>query len=241
MKWMRLIVLTSAGFIAGPANAQINYGDDFEATTLNPFWSLSFSRGLATFPYTAQAHSGLQSIELRGLEDGNAHLAHSLVPSYGQVSLWVYDTGSSLTTGSYFSLNLGGVLLGTIRNPLLPDPAQYQFHISPPSGGENTPVFTSPIDRTAGWHQFGVNSQLDSLSITIDGTQVYSGAGGHPISLLDFAVITTPGHPAWSYYFDDFQANLTPVPEPSTIVMAGFAAFVLLARRVWVRGRRTES
>jgi hypothetical protein len=89
-----------------------------------------------------------------------------------------------------------------------------------------------------GWHQFGVDSRLDSLAITIDGAQVYSGSGGHPITLLDFAVITASGHPSWSYQFDDFQANLTPVPEPSALALAGLSALGFLVR--FMRARKSK-
>ena len=217
-----------ASLMAGTANAQLNYSDDFEGGNLNSFWIPIVNRGTVTFPFTAQSHSGVQSVELRGLEDGGSHLRHSLGASYGQVSLWVYDTGSDLTRGSSFSLNLGGVLLGTIGNAA----AQYDYNIPLGSGSsENAPIIASAVNRTPGWHQFGVDSQLDSLTISIDGTQVYSGEGGHPITLLDFAVVTTSGHPSWSYQFDDFQATLVPVPEPSTVALAGIGAIVVLARR----------
>jgi len=208
----------------------INFTDSFEATTLDPFWSISASGGSVIFPSTAQAHTGSQSVQFTSLAgvNKNVFLQHGLTPSYGQVSVWLYDTGADEASANYMGLFLGSMYIQTFDYDLgANNGGHYYYQIG------NGASVASPIDRTVGWHQFSFDSTEIALTLSIDQTPVYSGAGGTPITGLQIGEYGPAFRPAWTSYFDDFSATLTPVPEPSTLALGalGILGLRLIRRR----------
>ena len=219
------------------------FTDDFESASLNPFWSISASGGSVIFPSTAQAHTGSQSVQINSLAGVTKHvfLEHDLAPSYGHVSVWLYDNGADLSSANYMGLFLGSMLVPTFDYDLgANNGGHYNYQIG---GG---PSIASPIDRTVGWHQFAFDSTESALKLSIDGTVVYAGAGGRPITALQIGEYGPAFRPAWSSYFDDFQANLITVPtvpEPSALALAGFGALAMsiMAWRKRTAGNKSKA
>ena len=229
-----LIAAGCLSLLVGLASAQpINYADNFESGSLNPFWTSSASGGSVVFPSTAQAHGGSQSVQFDSLAgvDKNIGLHHVLSqPSYGQVSVWVFDTGADQASGNYLILSASPFSITAFDYDLGPDNGGHYYYQIQPDNPVNTPV-----DRTQGWHQFSINATADSLSMAIDGTTVLTGSGGTPFTEVSFAMFGPAFRPAMTSYFDDFQANLVPVPEPSTLVLGSLGLVGLW----FVRRRKT--
>src|SRR5437899_12070686 len=85
--------------------------DGFEGPTLNPFWSQTTRSGSVKFPSTALVHSGHQSVEFDSIEsseDKGIGLVHTFeTPTYGRVSVWLYDNGAGVFSSNYMILSVG--------------------------------------------------------------------------------------------------------------------------------------
>lgn len=221
----------AAGFsslIVGLASAQpINYTDDFESATLNPFWSTHASSGFVTFPSTVRAHSGSQSVELnstQGTGEKNIGVFHDFsIPVFGQVSLWAYDTGADVQSANYLTFRLTG------PNNVYLDWHVFDFDLGPANGGNYLysisdsggmiQGFNSGVDRTQAWHQFAISSNPGSLILSLDGIPIYSGSDGKSFTHVEFEMFGPSFRPAWAYQIDDVQIAV--VPEPSTLALGG--------------------
>ncbi len=209
-----LLTVCALGVLGNSSLVQaINFSDNFESATLDPFWTISAVAGSVTFPSTVRAHSGSQSVQLNSLQgagEKGISLRHALAqPTYGQVSVWMYDSGADLSSANYMGLHCNVGYLQTS-----------DYDLGPSNGGTyngaaaNGSGFITAVDRTQAWHQFAINSTESALTMSIDGTTVYSGAGGTPFTGINLVMYGPTWRPAWSAEFDDFQ--FVPVPEPST-------------------------
>jgi hypothetical protein len=238
-----LAPLVLAALLAPPLQADpISYTDGFEAPTINPFWTQFTSSGAVGLT-TAQVHSGNQAAQFTSFATGlqkNVTLFHQFAaPLFGQVSVWVFDTGADVSSSNYLELRLDNSQTNHLAHVIA-----YDYDFAP--GGRNYNVGAGPaanfqdidsgVDRTQAWHQFLIDSRPDGLSIAIDGQTVFTGApmAFDRVSLNMFG----PGfRPAWVGYFDDFsfQQFVAPaaVPEPASLAVLGVAALGLLgvARR----------
>jgi len=190
----------------------MDFTDDFESPVLDPFWTANTAGGSVVFPSTLQAHGGAQSVtfSLPSASQSYLFLDHNLSHfSYGTVSVWVYDPGSS---GNYFGLYL---LSSTNSSTILDvqtyssDPTFYHYQI--------VQSYNTIVHRTPGWHQFVIQSTSEMLSFAIDGTNVYSGPGNKAFDTLRIGMYgaNTVSIP----YFDDFQFVEQPASSVLNIAM----------------------
>lgn len=214
--------------------------DSFEAATLNPFWSVHTQSGSLTVPSNAQAHTGTRSAQFNSTSSAlhkEIQLFHTFPqPVFGKVSVWVYDTGADVFSSNYLFLTLDNSVLG-----MRSDIGTQDYDLGPGIGGDvyyyrnwvdyNQQPSRSSIDRTRTWHEWAIDTQPGSLSISIDGSTVYSGSDGKPFDSVSLSMFGPSWRPAWVGYFDDFQfveAGPNPVPVPPSLAMAILGGLTLL-------------
>lgn len=195
-------ILTHA--IAIPsALAQAVFTDDFEAATLNAFWTPFLSPGSTAGPSSAQAHTGNQSLRLTtpltSSVTKTAGVRHLFSPAtYGRVSVWLNDTGAGISSSNYFTLHTGPFALGTWDYDLGPSTGG-QYVLNAPGLSTNTGVL-----RTPGWHHFVIEVSPTASVLKVDGTTVYSGPGGVPLPEVQLEMHAPYWRPGFTVYFDDF-------------------------------------
>jgi hypothetical protein len=209
-----LLAVLGLGLFGVSANAQ--FSDNFEGSSLNSFWSVWTRSGSVVFPGTTRAHGGSQSVELVTVDSGldkNVDLYHLFpAPTYGTVSVWVYDTAADVNSANSitFQVSRASSMFADIWT------ADYDLGLGQNGstygyGAPNvTPGTVSGIDRTKAWHQFTISCLPNALTIKIDSTVVYTGPGGQPFDRVDMDLGGPSWRPAWSAQFDDFQF----VPDP---------------------------
>ncbi len=159
-----LAVLFATPALAGP----ITYTDDFEGTSIDPFWTLIYWSGVGTYSLSPnQAHSGAQSLEFvspGGAGDRVVYLGHLFPSTFtGTATVWFYDVSPGQQT-NYEGLRLinsvtnAGVSVGiadfdalcysvAVYDPVLGD-------MGPNAGcGSYPQLHTSNVPRTPGWHR----------------------------------------------------------------------------------------
>ena len=76
------------------------FTDGFEGAALDSFWTKTEISGFVTMPSTEAAHSGSQSVKFTSTNSGvskNVGLGHDFgAPTYGEVSVWIFDTGAGV-------------------------------------------------------------------------------------------------------------------------------------------------
>jgi hypothetical protein len=208
-----------------------SFTDGFEGTTLDPFWTTLQNSGSITFPSTAQVHSGSQAVQFNstfGTGQKNIELNHTFAtPQFGEVSVWLFDTGADLWSGNYLGLRIKNTALGVGASLFTNDfdhgrqnGGNYYFNVFDGSGG------VTPIDRTQAWHEFAISSTPSALRLSVDGQTVFSGPGGTPFDFVAFDMHGPDWRPAFVSYFDDF--SFTAIPEPTSTAIAtgiGLLAF----------------
>jgi hypothetical protein len=220
-----LTALAALGLVLSGVSARAQYSDDFEGSTLNPFWATELHSGYVTCPSSARAHSGSHSVELVTTDTGgwkNVRIYHSFAaPTYGTVSFWVYDTGADVYSANSITFQVSRAFsmvaniwtadydLGSGQ-----DGSTYNY------GATNLPSgASSGIDRSQAWHQFIISCLPNALTIRIDGTLIYTGSGGQTFDRVDMILGAPSWRPAWSVQFDDFQ--FTPDPGLDLHMYAG--------------------
>jgi hypothetical protein len=223
--------------VAQNCHAQSSYQDDFEGPTLNSFWQTTQTAGTVTFPSSSQVHGGTQSVRVDSTfntGDKLISLRHEFPqPVFGEASVWFYDTGADVSSSNYLWLQMRNTLLGELAIVAAAD-----YDLGPTTGGTyyfqpfgtNTATSTA-IDRTQAWHQYAIKALPDSFSISIDGTNVYSAAGGVPFDYIEFGMSGPTWRPAWTGYFDDFRFTAVPEPSAATFVTLGLGVLFAAGRR----------
>ena len=79
------------------------FTDDFEGSSLNPYWSSSVSSGSIIFPSTERAHGGNQSVQFSSTNTSQSRkgiqIRHDFAsPTYGTASVWMFDTGAGVNS-----------------------------------------------------------------------------------------------------------------------------------------------
>ena len=174
---MFVLVLTS---VSGAYAQSIEFTDGFEGSALDPFWNANVQQGGSiTFPSTVQVHSGSQSVEFDSVYTGGSryqYLIHNFSePTYGDASVWVYDTGAGLSSGNYLVLQvgnnslqngdysyLGGVAVVFTQDYDLPGNGDtYNWGGTTNDGGAST------VYRTQAWHLFNIDNTASSLTMSV--------------------------------------------------------------------------
>ncbi len=178
------------------------FTDDFEGPTLDSFWNKVEASGYITFPSTVQAHSGTQSVQLNSTFNTgqkNIRLHHDFpVPFYGRLSVYMYDTAAGNNNSNYMGITATNHALGDVGGV---EGRDYDggFYYA----GGHTGLSTFP--RSAGWHQFLVDSIPTSLTVKIDGVVVWTENDGRPFDSVDLFLLGPTGRPASMTFFDDFE------------------------------------
>ena len=213
----------------------IVFADNFEGTSLDPFWFGFANQGSITFPSTAQAHSGSRSVQFNSPANifNTVGMQHSFAtPVYGQVSVWVFDTGADLPESHALDLSIGNsgltvASLFTLKFDNGSSPSRtYDYALG--SAGINP----TTVDRSQAWHQFSIASTPSSLTLAVDGAVVYSGIAAQPFDSVSFRMNGGPISTPWVSYWDDFALSVTPaVPEPSAVMLLALGGVAVFGRR----------
>lgn len=193
-------------FTGFSAWADAAFTDDFEAASINPFWTVVQTRG-TVLPSSTTAHGGQQAVKMTRTTSGqlDLQLTHTFsTPQYGTVSVWLYyDAGASY----YSSFNLGNSVLGITSGVGVQDWDGSHFYYSAFN------LTSSTVARSGGWHLITLNTTPISQTISLDGNAIYSGTNSVG---FDSITITTSGPGgSGSYYYDDF--TFTPLSSPVPI------------------------
>jgi virginiamycin B lyase len=196
----------------GTADVGFSFSDNFEESALDPFWSTDIHSGSITFPSTAQAHSGSQSVQFNSTnssEEKNIALFHHFdVPIYGRVSVWVYDTGAGEPSSNYIQLNVANTQLNQVAYVSTwdydPDPMYGSTYIF---GAPGVSTGFTTVPRTKDWHEWVIDNTPTSLQVTIDGVSVYTASAGMQFDRVALQMFGPYWRPAWVAYFDDFEVT----------------------------------
>ncbi len=202
---IRVIVLLAFTGTATLAQNVTAFTDDFESPGLKPFWSQLATQGTVTYPSTIHYHSFNHSVRLdtNGPTSGNAAkfamIRHVFpAPVYGEIGVWLLDTGANVSSSNYLTLNTGPFTLGTWDYMTAAAGGFYTF--SAPNVSGNT-----TIPRTFGWHHLVMRATATSSTLSIDGITVYSGAGGTRFVEVQLDMHAPLWRPGFTAYFDDFS------------------------------------
>jgi hypothetical protein len=203
-----LAVTAMAVLSGGPVSAGISFTDGFEAATLDPFWSTRQDSGSVSVSGT-QVHAGTQALQLSstsGTGEKYIWVFHTFdQPVFGDVSVWMYDTGADEGSSNYLGLELSNSVDGQhaalyTRDYDLGTPAaggDYRWNCNDASGYS--------VDRTKEWHHFTISSTPEQIVLAIDGQVVRSAAGGTPFDRVQLRMEGPTWRPAWVCYYDDFS------------------------------------
>jgi hypothetical protein len=190
------------------------FTDSFEGPTFDPFWSTTVQSGSISLS-TAQAHTGAQSAQFSSTSTGvnkGLYLFHDFpTPTYGDMSVWIYDTGAGVSSSNYIyfqAYQTDGSSVGIFtedygfrgNGPGYGDQYNYQYIHS--SGDQLIPT---GIERTLAWHQFEIVDTPQAFTLKVDGNTVYNGAGGAPINEVLLSTFGPSYDPAFTAYYDDFS------------------------------------
>ncbi len=213
-----LTAILGLGLVAVCAMGQCS--DSFEGPLNTGFWSTSLQSGYVVCPSSTRAHSGAYSLELASTETGlnkNVYVYHQFPgQTYGQVSIWLYDTGASAGSANYMGIEVdsAGLRLASVGawDYNFGDGSTYNYVLGDSS-------YNSPITRTAAWHKFEIAALPNAFTLSIDGTNIYTGPGGQTFDKFLMYLAGPSWRPAWTAQFDDFQ--FTPDPGLDVHMYAG--------------------
>ncbi len=213
------VMVLSFGPVLASA-AIISFSEDFEAATINSFWTVREEFGTVQLS-TEQAYSGSQSAKYSSISGGNKNI--SLIHDFpdllkGTASVWLYDTeaGSNTLYASMFARD--GAVGGDKFRVLVLDHDPSWYYVQ--KLGEN-PIKTR--QRTVGWHQFEIVFGSVDVQVFIDGNQVASFPGDYSFDRVGFGVFGPSGNPNATFYWDDFNVEVCPagVTEVSIDIKPG--------------------
>jgi len=240
VKILMVFALGSLICIPGMAMA-LTFSDSFEGTALNPFWTVEYQDSGTIGLSSAQSHSGTQSLQLSSTSGGqrNLWLTHDFGEKMvGSVSVWFYDSAPGQQTLyshlMMYDMSVSPTTLGFETFIGIMDyDASYYYAMTASSV---IPPVPSVIARSVGWHKYEAVFGDAETKLYIDGTEVYSALGEYGLTRLSLQLSGPSWRPDATSYFDDFSANVRPVPLPPTALLLGTG---LLGLAGWRRFRKS--
>jgi len=240
-------ILIATIFVLVPALSAdtLTYSDNFEGSSINPFWTVSQQQLGTVGLSTNQNHTpaGSQSLEFDPSSTPGQHdmqVIHNFSSqTQGDFSVWFYYSGEAYSDQTYYNfLNLGNTsgLPSAFVGTQDFDPTCYEAALDTSSGrtgpnancGPFPGAATTDVGRTVGWHEFEIDDTATSLTISIDGTQVLDVAGDYSFNYVTLETFG-PENSTTPTFFDDFNAVTTSaVPEPSLAVVLAIILGVTL-------------
>jgi len=217
-------------------HASASYSDNFEASTINSFWTVTQQYGTVALS-NALNHTpgGNQSLSFNSTYGGQREIfvSHQFgSPVTGDFSVWFYDAAPNQETQYeqielYNSVTADYVSIGTQDFDAFCYEAQmYNANTHAQQGpnancGVYPQISTTNISRTSGWHHFDVDVGASSTTLGIDGVTVFGGVGSYS---YDNVLLFQSG-PYWrpntGSFWDDFSYHATSTPEPGTLLLLG--------------------
>jgi len=209
MKKQLLIGLAMAMFLLGTvlnANA-LTFSDDFEAQSLDPFWT-TINQDYGTVSLSSdQVHSGAQSAKFSSTNgvQRNIWLRHKFSDVIkGNVSVWFYDTAPGLQTLYSFL---------TLYNSTITYPEPGSFFALGVMDHNGSNYFADGMDgqlrtsvpRTLGWHKFEIDINSTGYQMFIDDVLVRSAVGDFGFDTVQLNLSGPGWRPNATYYFDDLS------------------------------------
>jgi hypothetical protein len=250
-----VVAVVALANLSGVYAGSIEFTDSFGGSTLDPWWNANVNvtenspqepgQGYITYPST---YLGVPCVQLNTVNTGGGNdvkLVHDFSGmTYGDASVWFYDTGAGLVSGNYMGLALQNSVLGTGVGLWTEDYGP-QFGISGADylggGWDAVTSLDTGVVRTQAWHLLDIDDTAQSLTESIDGNVVYTGPGGTPFDNVYFYLNDWAGRPGFVTYLKDFSFNGHPVstPEPATLTLLGSALLGLGV--VYLRRRRAKA
>ena len=214
--------------VSGVFAGSIQFTDPLNGSTLDPWWNANQqTSGYITYPSTYLGVPCVQFTHYDEAASGAVALVHDFSgPTYGDVSVQFYDTGAGQTYGGYIELILQNSALNESADLATTDmdwsgwPGSNQYNFGLFDGS----TATSAVSRTQDWHQYEIDDTPSSLTISVDGIAVYTGAGGIPFDSIQIHLGNFQYRPGFTTYFTDFSFSGQTAPEPSTIALLGVGA-----------------
>jgi hypothetical protein len=214
-----IIILWSLFLILGGMGSAFGYvfTDDFEADTLNPFWSVEPSP-LSNAEYSlskTQSYDGTQSLKLNSTGSGQrwivfGHRFDQVM--LGTVSVMFYDSGFS-SLSLYSGLYIGtGPMFTPIPNLFYSHTGVMDWDGTYYYAGAATDNGKTSLYRSPGWHEFKAIYASSGARLYIDGVLVSSIPEYIGFDRLYF-VLSGPGQNG-VVYFDQFSINANPINAP---------------------------
>jgi len=211
------------------------FTDNFEADTLNPFWSVEPAPMHSNAEYSlskTQFYDGTQSLKLYSTGSGQRWIiiGHQFDQvMLGTVSVMFYDSGfSSLSLYSNLYISNGPLWtpnpnLSYTHTGVMDWDGTYYY------AGTHTENGQTSLNRSIGWHEFKAIYESSGASLYIDGQLVrsipeYIGFDGLYLALAG------PGQPG-VVYFDQFSADVHPIPIPGSVLLMGTGLLGLVGLR----------
>lgn len=191
-------------------NGEFEYSDNFDASSINSFWSKSEQYGTASLS-TALTHNGARAASLSSVSGGQRYiyLYHNYSNHvYGSVTCWFYDPMGGQTLYAQMSVESATFGRRLAVGVVDWDAANYR-------AGNETESVTASVARSAGWHKFELIWNSTASSALIDDIVVYSSSavpGSPPMGPIDKVQFELTG-PSWrpnaAFYYDNFYCNVT--------------------------------
>lgn len=208
------------------------YIDSFEGGAINPFWSVDNSQYGSISLSANQSQDGSRSLMLSSTSGGqrDIRLIHTFSEAMiGTASVWFYDgyPGQSTLYSHFMARNSTTPALSGGLGIQDWDPGYYHAAGLQNEGQTN-------LARSLGWHQFEIAFGQNSVDNFIDGLKVSSISATQGFDQIYFELTGPFWRPDATYYFDNFQLNLTPlnaVPEPDLLSIFGLGLGALYLSR----------
>lgn len=234
MKKSLIIVLWSLFLILGSMGSAfgLTFTDSFEGSTLNEFWSVEPQHSNAEYSLSSTfATEGTQSLKLYSTTGGQRYvmLGHQFDQAmWGTVSVKFYDP-TSLQLYSAMDFNNSATV--TSMGIGVTDWDYTYYHASAgvaeiPSGSD---AGQTTLHRTPGWHTFEAIYASNGVNLFIDGQLVRSTTDNTGFDHVQLRLSGPWGDGA--FYFDQFSANVNPVPIPGSVLLMGTGLLGLVGLR----------